>query len=355
MNRKDFLRLAGGAAAASAIPRPMWANPQTPQKNWVWVRGDLHDVEPWKADIARWRASGIHAALFEIEDAEALSRIIPAARAEGIEPHVWIHTMMQRGAIEQNPEWGAVNRSGDSTATDPPYVEYYRFMCPTREPVRRYLVDRVERLAALDGLASVQLDYIRVPDVILPRQLWEQYGLVQDREHPEFDYCYCDVCRARFREQTGDDPLDLPDPPADERWLQFRYDAITAIVNELADVAHGADKQLTAAVFPTPTIAKQLVRQDWLNWNVDAVLPMLYQSFYLEPVDWIEEGAREGVTALAGRIPLYAGLYVPELTPAELAQAVEAARAGGAAGISLFESRTPTDAHWRELAAVLNA
>ena len=90
-----------------------------------------------------------------------------------------------------------------------------------------------------------------------------------------------------------------------------------------------------------------------MNWDVDAVLPMLYQSFYLEPVEWIEEGTREGVEALAGRVPLYAGLYVPELNPDELVRAAQAARAGGAAGISLFESRTPSADHWRALAEVL--
>ena len=53
------------------------------------------------------------------------------------------------------------------------------------------------------------------------------------------------------------------------------------------------------------------------------------------------------MAALDGRLPLYAGLYVPELDPDELAQAVRAAIAGGASGVALFESQAPTEEHWQ--------
>ncbi len=249
--------------------------------------------------------------------------------------------------------WYAVNRRGESTATQPPYVDYYKFRCPSREPVRRHIAGHVAGLSQIDGLSSIHLDYVRYPDVILPPALWAQYGLVQDREHPEFDYCYCDECRAQFSAQTGDDPLDLDDPTADARWRQFRFDSITRVVRELAQVARPAGKQLTAAVFPTPSIARALVRQDWPTWELDAALPMLHHSFYEHPVEWIEAGTREGVEALAGNFPLYAGLYVPELSPEALGRAVRAAHAGGTDGIALFESQAPSDEHWRVLADVL--
>ena len=161
------------------------------------------------------------------------------------------------------------------------------------------------------------------------------------------------VCRATFEQQTGIDPLNLEDPPSHDAWLQYRYDTITRVVNMLADVVHEQGKQLTAAVFPTPDIARSLVRQQWTKWNLDAALPMIYHSFYNEDVAWIGEATRAGVEALDGKFPLYSGLFVPELTPDELAQAADLSMANGAEGIVLFQGRTLTESHWQKLAEVI--
>jgi uncharacterized lipoprotein YddW (UPF0748 family) len=362
MNRKQFLALMASGALGVAGRRlpafaasPGAATTVFPQKNWAWVRGDFSDVEPWKPKFAQWRAAGIDALLAHVREPDVLARIAPVAEAEGLETHAWIVTMMRGGMEETHPEWYAVNRNGDSTAEAPPYVPYYKFLCPTREPVRAYLAEDYRRMAEVPGVTSLHLDYIRYPDVILPVALWEKYGLVQDKEYPEFDYCYCDVCRAKFKAETGVDPLDLEDPPADDAWRRFRYDRITEVVDRLAGVAHAGGRRLTAAVFPTPGIARRLVRQDWPRWNLDAVMPMIYHNFYEKPVAWIEEATREGVTALGGRMPLYAGLFVPALTPDELAEAARRARAGGAAGIVIFEAQTPTPEHWNKLSTVIQS
>jgi hypothetical protein len=73
---------------------------------------------------------------------------------------------------------------------------------------------------------------------------------------------------------------------------------------------------------------------------------MVYQGFYEEDVEWVGTATREGVAALQGRIPLYSGLYLPDLGPAELARATELALANGAQGVSLFEGHMPTPEHW---------
>ena len=203
--------------------------------------------------------------------------------------------------------------------------------------MRRLLAQQVAQLAECDYLDGVHLDYVRYPDVILPVGLWEKYNLIQDKELPEFDFCYCEVCRRAFRELTGQDPLELPDPTADPRWRRYRFDTITRLVNELVDVVHARGKQITAAVFPTPTIARRLVRQDWPQWELDAVLPMLYHHFYEQPIAWIEASVAEGVNALPANRPLYAGLYLPALENDEdFDRAVQHALAGGAQGVALF-------------------
>jgi hypothetical protein len=107
-------------------------------------------------------------------------------------------------------------------------------------------------------------------------------------------------------------------------------------------------------VFPTPAIARRLVRQAWDEWPVDAVFPMLYHRFYREELPWIGRGVREGVAAVRGRVPLVAGLYLPDLPPADLGRAVRLVRKNGASGAACFEMRGLTDAHLAALRSALS-
>ncbi|MGD2123452.1 MAG: hypothetical protein PVJ76_16990, partial [Gemmatimonadota bacterium] len=188
--------------------------------------------------------------------------------------------------------------------------------------MKDYLRDSIRTIAQEPGVQGIHLDYVRHCDVILPRGLWSRYGLVQDREYPEFDFCYCDACREAFAALHGTDPFDLTDPPADERWRQFRYDGVTELVRVLSETVHGVDtagkdassllptesgKAITAAVFPTPSIARRLVRQAWDEWPVDAVFPMLYHSFYEEGLEWIGRGIAEGLARLEEVADISAG------------------------------------------------
>jgi uncharacterized lipoprotein YddW (UPF0748 family) len=308
------------------------------------MRGSTTPLDTWRRKLASLRAAGIDAVLIS-GTREFFRAHVPVAHDEGLELHAWLFTMMRGEHTAAHPDWYAVSRSGVSTALKPPYVDYYKFMCPSRDEVRASLLGVVRELAQVDGLGSVHLDYIRYPDVILPIALWPKYNLVQDKEYPDFDFCYCQVCRDRFKRQSGVDPRDLPDPPAHAAWRQYRYDTITEVVGLLAGEVQTHGTPITAAVFPTPTIARTLVRQDWTAWKLDAVHPMVYNGFYKEDVAWIERATRESVTALDGRMALYSGLYVPDLSPADLRLAVERAMAGGANGVSFFEANLLTPAH----------
>lgn len=304
-------------------------------KNWIWTGGgERLGPEEQNRRFMQFRKAGIHAVLFSSDNAEIVAR----AKDQGLETHAWIWTLCRgdKELLEKHPDWYDVNRLGDSAANKPAYVDYYHFLCPSHEEVRNYLAKIVSNLGDTANLDGVHLDYIRYPDVILPVALWKKYNLVQNEELPQFDYCYCEVCRKAFKQQTGEDPLKMQDPPANAAWRQYRYDSVTRLVNHLVEVAHAKRKQISAAVFPTPTLARKLVRQDWVYWNLDAVLPMTYHSFYNEKPEWIERAVREGVTALPKGRPLYAGLYLPDLQGEDFGRAVRFAMDGGAKGVSLF-------------------
>lgn len=357
MRRRAFLESAGAASALLSLPRlAATGEPRAEFRAWTWVHGGGEaGIPEWRRRFARIRAAGISGVLVSGGDLDLLSG---AARAEGLAFHRWIWTLNRSGDAwvkEHHPEWFSVSRNGDSSLIRPPYVGYYQWLCPSRPEVREYLRGVVDDLAAHPGVDGVHLDYVRHPDVILPVALWPKYGLVQDREYPEFDFCYCEVCRAAFRARSGADPLALPDPAADQAWREFRWESVTEVVRTLSAAVRGRGRQITAAVFPTPAIARRLVRQAWEHWPLDAVFPMLYHSFYEEPVDWIGGAAREGVAALSPGEPLYAGLYLPDLDPPALARAIRLARDAGAAGVSLFEMGGLTDGHLATLRAALAA
>jgi hypothetical protein len=340
MRRRDFVKRVSGAAAALSVGALGCRGTRAAAlpRHWTWVHGGAERTpDEWLAAFARVREAGIGGVHVSGGDIEVLSA---AAQEAGVAFHRWIWTLNRSGdqwVREHHPEWFTVSREGKSTLEHPPYVGYYRWLCSTRPEVREYLRTVVDELAADPHVAGVHLDYVRHSDVILPVGLWEKYGLVQDREYPEFDFCYCEVCRETFAAQTGIDPLDLPDPTADLAWRRFRWDSVTGCVRVLADAVHARGKPITAAVFPTPGIARTLVRQSWDEWPLDAFFPMLYHGFYEEPVAWIGDGVRDGVGALGGRASLHAGLFLPDLPAATLGDAVRTALAAGAAGVALFE------------------
>jgi hypothetical protein len=300
---------------------------------------------------------------------ETYKRVGSIAKEVGLEFHTWIPTMVQRKDKNLNPDWYAYNGKGESAYDKPAYVSYYNFLCPSKDEVYHFLEDLYGQIADLPQVDGIHLDYIRFPDVILAEGLWEKYGLVMDREYPEYDYCYCDDCVTGFRDKYNIDIKSVEDPSQVSEWKQYRYDLITSIVNRLVDMVHSRGKEINAAVFPGPnSIAKKIVRQEWDKWNLDAFYPMNYNDFYLKGTKWIGEVCKEGVTAIDNRKPLYSGLFIcprpenktdepdPEnhgLIPEEMEDAIRESIENGAAGICLFTPGRMTDKHWEVFAKAI--
>ncbi|PRY11687.1 glycosyl hydrolase family 10 [Pontibacter ummariensis] len=339
--RRTFLKTSVLAGLSASLPVSAMAAHSSPNKkkawkHWVWVNPDHADkAEELQQRYKRYYEAGIRGIFFE-EDSEKHFR---AAKAQKLEAHRWMWTMNrgEKELLKEHPEWYAINRKGESCADKPPYVNYYRWLCPSRTEVQQYLEDDVRNILSKDYVDGIHLDYVRFCDVILPVNLWENYKIEQTKELPEYDYCYCEVCRTRFKEWRGEAIESIAYPEASLSWRLFRYNAISNVVNKLAVVAKDKKKAITAAVFPTPEVARRIVRQDWTNWNLDGVCPMIYHGFYKEDVRWIGDAVTEGVHFLAGRFPLYAGIFLPDFkSNTELQQGMEYAMRNGAGGISLF-------------------
>jgi len=342
MKKRDFIKTSLLTTLGAAACRPVFGGqPQdkvkpVELKNWIWVSPDPGDNPAllWKKYMGYAKA-GISGIFFE----QYSENHFRAAKSTGLEAHRWMWTLNRtdEDILKNHPDWYSVNRKGESCATNPPYVGYYRWLCTSKPEVTDFLVNEVKTNLQKSYVDGIHLDYIRYCDVVLPVNLWEKYGIEQTSELPEYDFCYCPTCREKYKAQTGIDPLDLKYPDQSPLWRRFRYDQVNNLVNHLADVAHQLKKPITAAVFPTPEIAQRLVRQDWTNWNLDGICPMIYHGFYKESVNWIGEAVKEGVHGLCGRIPLYAGLFLSDFKSGEeIGEGINVSLKNGSSGVVFF-------------------
>src|SRR5436309_13801760 len=109
MQRRSFLKnLAVGATLGSTLDAAAWMSSKErrpPTKNWCWVTTNTErSADDWKRLFATMRSSGIAAILPEIYNGrfayfastrlpvktDWLGKLLPLAKAEGLEVHAWM-------------------------------------------------------------------------------------------------------------------------------------------------------------------------------------------------------------------------------------------------------------------------
>ena len=332
------------------------------RKHFVWMRPSItKSTADWQREFAMMRAAGIHGIIPEIYNGRSalfqskrlpmraawLETAIPFATAAGLEVHAWMWCMpcLIPDVIKAHPDWYNVNAKGESAVDKPAYVDYYKFLDPARIEVREFVRDTVRELAAIPGLTGIHLDYIRHPDAILPSGLWSKYKITQERVYPPYDYGYTEYSRRAFKAKTGIDPRELADPETNAAWLQYRLDTVVDLVNDyLVPAAHAGGKVITAAVFPGPSLARTMVRQDWGRFKLDAFFPMLYHTFYEAGPEWVKRYTEEALRTV--KAPVYGGLFVDPLDAAAFTKTIDMALTGGAAGVSIFDAGAMNAERW---------
>ncbi len=266
------------------------------------------------------------------------------------EIHSWMWTT-NRGEPQlrtEHPDWFMVSRSGKSCVDQPPYVDYYRWINPLAPGATHYICAKAKELDEHPLIKGVHLDYVRYPDVILPNSLWAQYGVDQTEELADYDFSYDAYTRQAFKTRFGVDPIELDRPDLNQDWLKFRFDTISGLVSAIRQTV---SKPLTAAVFPTPSLARSICRQDWDKWLLTAACPMVYHNFYNESVEWIGDSVKENIQAV--QFPVIAGLYLPAFQSiADFREGLSIAKHRGAYGASLFGDAT--DEHLSVLAEIFD-
>lgn len=303
---------------------------------WTWL--DYRPGMNFDSVCIIMNEAGIDGVMLNAPTPDDYRTAIPIASKHGIEVYAWLWTMNlehdREAIVNEHPEWFSVNRKGESLANTKAYVDYYKFMCPALPEVRDHIRKKIISYCEVEGLNGIAIDYHRFVDVVLPTTLWPRYGVVQDKEYPEWDFGYHPAMIKLFMEKFGYDPRELEDPSKDENWLQFRCDQITEVANEIAEVVHSYGKVMAASPFPTPSMSKRMVRQDWGKWNLDIVFPMVYHNFYTGDVSFISDCTIENVKEKNPMTTLYCGMTGSN-SPL-MFQCMDEALKNGAKGIAIF-------------------
>jgi len=308
---------------------------------WSWMNYRPNPNRPVNLDsiFRDMKEVGLDGVILNAPSVEDYKFAIPIANRNGLEVYAWwwgLNLEHDRDyLLENHPDWFQVNRLGVSLADDPAYVQYYRFLCPALPDVREYQKAKFKSLCEIEGLNAIVIDYVRFVDVILPTTLWPRYDVVQDKEYPEFDYGYHPYLVNLFIQKHGYDPRNLEDPSDDELWLQFRCDQVTELVNEYAVIAKEHGVLMSASPFPTPAMSRRMVRQDWGNWHLDIVFPMIYKNFYTGCTTFISDCTIENVKTANPMTTVMAGLT--GINGPDMFDDMDAALNNGAQGIALFQ------------------
>lgn len=323
----------------SETPPPRW---------WVWASRNDRGERDWEWVLNDLAGLGIRGILLNADTA-TLAHVVSLATLLGMEVQAWVWTL-NRG--DADPSWLDYNRLGKSLADDKAYVDYYKFVNPGLPEVQEFLRLKFRELASVKGLKAIHMDYIRYVDAILPSGLRARYGITTDTMMPEFDYGYHPAMVEQFRLQYKTDPTGEYNPSRDSLWLAFRLGELNRTVALLKQLVQNMGLELTAAVFPTPEMSRQMVRQDWDSWNLDSYFPMVYNGFYEKPVSWIGEVMKENKDLLPDT-RMICGLYLPDLqNDDQFTRAVSAALSGGADGIALFSLGSLTDSVRNQIRAL---
>ncbi|NLG34953.1 MAG: family 10 glycosylhydrolase [Lentisphaerae bacterium] len=254
---------------------------------------------------------------------DQLAAALAAARARGMQLHVWMVLWQLDGAppefVARMKKEGRLQQTADG-ATRP-------WLNPHHPANRKLVLDVVREIAkTYPGIDGIHLDYIRLPDA---------------------QSCYSPATRERFEATTRTKcrtwPADVR--PGGRRHAEFRTwrsADITALVADIRAALRRADPRikLSAAVFGIAAADGGNIAQYWPDWlragTVDFLTPMNYTESNSEFASWLR--TQMSTPGARGRMIPGIGVTADEsrLDPAETIRQIVLSRQAGAPGFMLF-------------------
>ncbi len=162
----------------------------------------------------------INTGFFPGGDGSLLDRIIDIAKKEGMEVVGRISLMCDIRLSAERSD--LLSYARNSMPLVHPYVDldWYGFLCPDREEIISAYLDFVETLLSERDLDAVALEYVG-------------YAFAR-QENRRVLACYCFHCRERFRQETGQDPIEVSQ--LSEQWVNWRVSNVARNLRALAKV-----------------------------------------------------------------------------------------------------------------------
>lgn len=323
--------------------------------NYVWM-GEVFQINEsnFAGYLSELKSNGIGGIIYR-SDRPEFPQVAKAAKEAGSLVEAWYPTLICTNKKQDDIDKSlfAVSKNGDSALEKPPYVDYYKWLCPNNEDVFTLIQKDLKKILSIVDVDSIHLDYIRYCDIFLPKGLWNKYGLVMDRVFSEYDFCYCETCRSKFKEVHGIDPITISaNEPNYHKWVDFRLNSVSNLVLKIKKLVHGYNKEISAAVFPGPEIAINNVLQDWSKWDLDRYFPMNYNTFYLKDGKWIGKMVKNEVNSTNGEI--ISGIYLNNITIEDYEKGLYSSIDAGAKGLAFFVPEEMEKKHWSILKKVIS-
>ncbi len=171
--------------------------------------------------------------------------------------------------------------------------------------------------------------------------------------HGFFVYGYEEPIIEAYRDQSGRDPLGLPNH--DEEWTRFRASYATQFVRELKQQLDALPNpiRLTAAVASNPNTAYRRL-QDWPVWVDEGIIDEIHIRHLTGNLAHIYEDTAAAAATIAGRVPLVAQLLCwgtnKLVTPALMRDGASTALAAGADQVGIYRADRISELHLWEAA-----
>ena len=255
---------------------------------------------------------------------DQIAQCVQAARAHGLEVHVWKITWNLEGAPKEFVEKMQAEGRTQVSATG----EALNWFCPSHPKNVLLELDSALEIVTNYDVDGIHLDYIRYPG-----------------NHA----CYCEGCRDRFvrtiRKQIDEWPAAvLPKTGVySERYIEWRVQQITRLVRLLHKRTRAVDSKIkiSAAVFGWYPGCITSIGQDWIAWAkagyVDFVCPMNYT----EDTNHFTELLTNQLTLMPKNVAIYPGIGATAsnslLTPDAVIEQIYLSRTLGASGWTIFD------------------
>ncbi|MEA3403608.1 MAG: family 10 glycosylhydrolase [Armatimonadota bacterium] len=338
---REFRDTAQRAAAATYPSRPY-------EMRGAWM-GFPSDDTDWEAIMAELEAANF-TALFpnmcnpgaavypsdylpQITETDQMAACLDAARAHGIEVHVWRGNWQAyraaEGVIDRFANEGRFVLSVEQAMGEEEQNTRYRWS-------RRWLDPSDERNRQLEIDAMVELVEKYHPDGI-------HYDFMR---YPSARYCYCDRCRAKFEQWAEVEVEHWPEDCWEgsehlELYRDWRRHLQTSLVAEVRERLLAIDPHLriSLAARASVTGAPENDAQDWITWAREGYLDFLCPMDYTGDVEVFRNKLEPQMDLVGGVVPVYPGIGVSPTrsrTPANLSEQIMLAREMGADGFLIF-------------------